>query len=210
MSSRLAAWRGAAARAIPRESVARRLTVMLATFMEVLDTTVVNVVAAAHRGQPVGQRGRVHLGADVVPGVERHHSADGRLVFHVDGAQALLYDLRGPVHGKFAAVRDGADAGRPDLLPRPAGTGRRRPATDVAGHPGGKLSAGEARHGHGGVRHGSGGGAGDRPDAGRLAPRRLAGVAFHRGVRRPDAGVPGERGRLGAAPARAGDRLPRP
>ncbi len=33
------------------------IAVMLATFMEVLDTTVVNVSLATHRRQPVGQCG---------------------------------------------------------------------------------------------------------------------------------------------------------
>jgi len=51
------------------------MTVMLATFMEVLDTTVVNVslpnIAAIFRGH------HNHLGADLLSGLERHHSAHG-------------------------------------------------------------------------------------------------------------------------------------
>ena len=59
------------------------------------------------------------------------------------------------------------------LFRDPAGRGRRRAAAGVAGHPGGELPAEEARHGDGGLRHGRGGGAHHRTDAGRLDHRQL-------------------------------------
>jgi len=40
------------------------ITVTLATFMEVLDTSIANVAAAAHRGDFVSGAGRIHVGAD--------------------------------------------------------------------------------------------------------------------------------------------------
>jgi hypothetical protein len=70
------------------------MTVMLATFMEVLDTSVANV-ALPHIAGNLSATGRIHLGADLLPGFQRHHSAHGRLVFHAVRAQALLHDLRG-------------------------------------------------------------------------------------------------------------------
>ena len=75
-----------------------RMTVMLATFMEVLDTSVANVALPHIAGNLSATRGRIDVGADLLPGVERHHPADGRLVFHADRPQALLHDLRGAVH----------------------------------------------------------------------------------------------------------------
>ncbi len=47
------------------------LTVMLPTFMEVLDTTIANVSLTPHRRQPVGFHRRIHLGADELSDFQR-------------------------------------------------------------------------------------------------------------------------------------------
>ena len=56
------------------------MTVMLATFMEVLDTSVANVALPHIAGNLSASHRRSHLGADLVPGRQCHHPADGRLV----------------------------------------------------------------------------------------------------------------------------------
>ena len=144
------------------------ITVTLATFMEVLDTSIANVALPHMAGIPGREPGRSDLGADQLPGVERHHSADLRLAGEPHRAQALLHVLRGDVHGLLAAVRPGADAAAADLGARAAGPGRRRPRAQRAGHPGGYLSDREARAGVRALWHGGGVRAGHRPH-----PRRL-------------------------------------
>ncbi len=61
------------------------LTVTLATFMEVLDTSIANVAFAAYPRQFVRQRRRSHLGADFVLGFECDRSATVRMAFLADG-----------------------------------------------------------------------------------------------------------------------------
>ena len=58
-------------------------------------------VAAAHRRQPVGDDRRIHLGADVVPGGQRHHPAADRMARDplrpqaaADGVGHRLHDRR--------------------------------------------------------------------------------------------------------------------
>ena len=51
------------------------MTVTLATFMEVLDTSIANVALPHIAGNLSVGAGREHLGADVVSGVERHRAA---------------------------------------------------------------------------------------------------------------------------------------
>ena len=129
--------------------------------------------AAAHRRQPVGQRRRSHLGADGVSRRQRDRAAAQRVVLDAVRPEALLHGVRGDLHHQLAALRRRADAGLADLLPHPAGPGRRRAAADLAGHPGRELPAREAGRRDGVLRHGRGRGAGDRADAGRLDHRQL-------------------------------------
>ena len=117
------------------------MTVMLATFMEVLDTSVANVALPHIAGSLSATRRRSHLGAHLLPGCQRHRAAAERLVLVPDRPQALLHDLRGAVHRQLHAVRPGAQPGHPDPVPHPAGHGRRRAAAHFASHPGGDLSA---------------------------------------------------------------------
>ena len=94
---------------------------MLATFMEVLDTSVANVALPAHRRQPLGHGGRSHLGAHLLPGGQRRGAAPGRLPGQPLRAQALLHDLRGHLHRLQHALRPRPQPALADLLPRPAG-----------------------------------------------------------------------------------------
>jgi len=126
---------------------ANRADVTLATFMEVLDTSIANVSLPHIAGNlSVGVDER-HLDLDVVSGVERHRAAGQRLAVDADRAQALLHDLRGAVHRQLVSVRAGAQPRHADLLPRLAGRRRRRAAAERAGDPRRHLPAAEARHG---------------------------------------------------------------
>ena len=58
---------------------------MLATFMEVLDTSVANVALPHIAGNLSASTDEDHLDADLIPGLQCHHPADGRLVLHVIG-----------------------------------------------------------------------------------------------------------------------------
>ena len=84
------------------------VTVMLATFMEVLDTSVANVALPHIAGSLSATAGGGHLGTHLLPGSQRHHSPDGSMVFHADRTQALLYDLRRAFYGQQFSLRHGA------------------------------------------------------------------------------------------------------
>jgi len=73
------------------------VTVTLATFMEVLDTSIANVALPHISGSFVGQRGRVHVDPDVLSGIERHHPAAFGLVLRINRTQALLHVVRGAI-----------------------------------------------------------------------------------------------------------------
>ncbi len=62
-----------------------------------------------HCREPGRNVGREHVGADQLPGLERHHSADERVAVDADWPQAFLHGLRGPVHAEFHALRPGDD-----------------------------------------------------------------------------------------------------
>ena len=111
------------------------MTVTLATFMEVLDTSIANVSLPHIAGNLSVGVDETHLGADVLPGVERDRPAAVRLAVDGDRPQALLHDLRGAVHRQLVPVRAGAQPRHADRLPRPAGRRRRRPAAERAGDP---------------------------------------------------------------------------
>ena len=63
--------------------------VMLATILEVLDTSVANVAVAAHCRQSVGQHRRGHLGLDQLSGLQRHRAADDRMAVRFLRAEAV-------------------------------------------------------------------------------------------------------------------------
>ena len=61
------------------QSLAVAIAVMFATFMEVLDTTVVNVSLPHIAGSLSATDRRGDVDADLLPGRERDHSADDRM-----------------------------------------------------------------------------------------------------------------------------------
>ena len=84
------------------------LTVTLATFMEVLDTSIANVALPHMAGSLGASSGRGDLGADQLPGGQRDHPSDLRLAGDAFWTQAFLHDLRGacsPSARFFAASR---------------------------------------------------------------------------------------------------------
>ncbi len=84
------------------------LVVTLATFMEVLDSSIANVSLPAHRRRPLRQPGREHVGAHLVPRRQRHRAPHQRVAREQVRPQALLHDLRGALHAQLVPVRDGA------------------------------------------------------------------------------------------------------
>src|ERR1035441_5715968 len=83
------------------------IAVMLATFMEILDTTVVNVSIPHMAGEPGRDRRRGYVGSDLVPGIERHHSAHGRMAGQPLRAPPHSADLCRRLHAHFSALRHG-------------------------------------------------------------------------------------------------------
>ena len=138
-------------------------------------------VVAAHRRKPLGGRGRKHVGVDFLPGVERRGAAAERLAVGNVRSQTVLHELCGALHDQFAVVRPGAESRLARVLPRAAGSGRRRPATERAGDFGGHVSAGETRDGVRGLRHGRGGGTGPGANVGWVDHRQ-----FHVALDFPD------------------------
>src|SRR5207237_816642 len=113
------------------------------------------------------------VGADVLFGVERDRAAAFRMAFGTGGTQAVLYDLRGVVHGEFVPVRIGAEPGRAGAVQDFAGRGRGRFAAKRAGDFERHVSAGKAGDGVRGVRDRGGRGADDWAMAGRMDYRQF-------------------------------------
>src|SRR5712671_3242351 len=109
--------------------------------------------AASHFRQFVGGRGRIDLGADVLPGLQRDCAAALWMVLLLDWAQAVLYVVRGAVHGQFVSLRPGAELGRARAFPYFAGYRRWRFAAQRAGHFERHVFGRKARHGFRRVRN---------------------------------------------------------
>ena len=75
--------------AAPLEPWLIAISVMLATFMEVLDTSVANVALPHIAGSLSASPERGHLGAHQLPGLQRHRAADHRLAERRVRPQAL-------------------------------------------------------------------------------------------------------------------------
>ncbi len=71
------------------------LTVTLATFMEVLDTSIANVALPHIAGSSVGRTGREHLGPHLVSRLERDRASAERLAFIHYRPQEFLHGLCG-------------------------------------------------------------------------------------------------------------------
>ena len=144
------------------------MTVMLATFMEVLDTSVANV-ALPHIA------GNLSASVDESTWVLTSYLVSNAIILPMGGWFSMLLGRKrfymicvalftvssclcglAPTLGSLIFFR---------VL---QGVGRRRAAAGFPGDSGGKLPAGKARHGHGDLRHGRRGSPGNRPHAGRL------------------------------------------
>ena len=147
--------------------------VSIATFMEVLDTTIANVALALYRRRPRGRHRRKHLRHHQLSRRQRHRAVDLGLAVDGDRPQALLHDLRRDLRVRLAAMRLCLESAGAGAVPHPAGPRRRRHGDQRAGDPRQLLSAGEARPGLCDLRHRGRGRAGDRPDARRLDHRQL-------------------------------------
>lgn len=107
------------------------VVVTLAAFMEVLDTTIVNV-ALPHLRHHVRELRRSHVDAHVLSRRERHRAAAVRLLLEDPRAQALLPDLHRGVHRVFVSVRHRDESRAAHHLPHSAGLFRRRFAAEPA------------------------------------------------------------------------------
>ena len=149
------------------------LTVTLATFMEVLDTSIANV-ALPHIAGGLG------ASTDESTWMLTSYLVSNAIVLPISGWISSIIGRKRfymvcvcPFHGQFIPVRTGAQPGDADFLSRSAGRRRRRPAAQRASDSGGYVRAREARHGVRGIRDGRCGRASDWPDAGRLDYRQL-------------------------------------
>ena len=148
-------------------------TVMLAVFMEVLDTSVANVSLphiAGNLSAGVDESTWVLTSylvsnAIVLPLTGWFSSLFGRKRFYM--TCVAIFTLSSMLCGLAPSL---ALAG---VFPHPARRGRGRVATHLSGHSAGEFSQGKARHGDGDVRRGRGHGADHRPHPGRLAYRQL-------------------------------------
>ena len=125
------------------------IAVMLGTFMEVLDTTVVNVSLPHIAGNLSASNRRSDLGADVLSGRQRHHPAHDRMAGQPLRPQAPADGLGHRLHHRVVPLRTRAEPPIPDRLPHHAGRKRRRPAAALAGRHARSVSAREARQGDG-------------------------------------------------------------
>src|SRR5438270_13099935 len=95
------------------------------------------------------------------------------MVFITDWPQTLLYVMCGVVHGQLVFMRLGPEPRRARSVSYFAGCGRRRLATQRAGHLERYILAGEAWHGVRGLRNCSRCGSDDRSLARRLDHRQF-------------------------------------
>ena len=88
------------------------IAVMFGTFMEVLDTTVVNVSLPHIAGSLSATDRGGDLGAHVLPGRQRDHPADDRLAGDLLRPQAAADPVGHRLHDRVVPVRPRADAAR--------------------------------------------------------------------------------------------------
>ena len=147
------------------------LTVTLATFMEVLDTSIANVALPHIAGGlwATPDEATWVLTSYLVSNAIILPSAAG---FRPHGPQALLYGLRGAVYREFDAVRAGSETCHADSLSGDAGPGRRRTCSPVSRQFWPIRFPRAAQYGFA-IYGMAMCGAGDRADAGRMDYRQL-------------------------------------
>ena len=161
------------------------VVISIATFMQVLDTSIANVALQYIAGQPGRERRREHLGAHELSRRQRSHPADQRLAVGRDRPQALLHGLRRRVHGELGAVRARAQSADADLLPRASGHRRRGHGAERAGDARRHFSREQAPDRIRALRGRRAGGTDRRSDARRLAHRQSV-LALDFPHQRPD------------------------
>ena len=146
---------------------------MLATVMQALDTTIANV-ALPH------MQGSLSATQDQIAWVLTSYIVAAAIMTPPTGCLAGRFGrkrrvpgLRRRLHRRLDAVRRGDRRWPRSSLPPAAGRVRRRPGAAVAGGAARHLPAREARPGDGDVGRRRDGRPDPRPDAGRLADRRL-------------------------------------
>ncbi len=149
------------------------ITVTLATFMEVLDTSIANV-ALPHMAGTLG------ASQEEATWVLTSYLVSSAIILPISGWLANRFGRKRFYMSCVAmftvmlhAVRLCADAATADCGACAAGPWRRRPRHQRTGHPGRHLSRGKTRPGLRAIRHGGGGGAGHRPHLRRLDHRQL-------------------------------------
>ena len=146
---------------------------MLATFMEVLDTSIASV-ALPHIA------GNLGASTDEATWVLTSYLVSNAIMLPTSAwfgeflwPEEVFDRVHHYLHCVVVCVRGGDEPRDADRRARGAGRGRRRVATAGASDPAGEFSAGPPRRGHGGVWRGRDCRADHRPDAGRLADGQL-------------------------------------
>ena len=149
------------------------LTVTMATFMELLDTSISNVSLphiAGGLGTSYDESTWVLTSYLVANAVD---PADERVAQPRLRPQALLHDVRRAVHRDLVSLRNRAEPRRADFFPRAAGHRRRRPGAGRTGDTGRYLSRREARRRFRALQHGDRHCARHRAAAGRMDHRQF-------------------------------------
>ena len=102
------------------------LTVTLATFMEVLDTSIANVALPVYLRRALGRPESIDLGPDQLSRRQRDRIALVRLADGAFRPQAVLYGLCVLIHGELGPLRRGPEHRASCLVPDLSGTRRRR------------------------------------------------------------------------------------
>ncbi len=123
------------------------VAVTLAAFMEILDTTIVNVALPHIAGSLSSSSDEADLGADLLSGRQRHRADDLGMAQRPVRPQALLHPLHRDVHGMLVPLRHRDQPQSAHHLPAGAGLLRRRAAAQPAIHHPRHLSARQAQRG---------------------------------------------------------------
>ena len=177
------------------------ITVTIATFMELLDTSIANVslphiaggLATSYDESTWVLTSYLVANAVVLPLSAWLSRVFGRKRYYMACVATLQPQL--------GVVRSGAEPVAPDRLPRAPGHRRRRIGTGRTGHPGRHLSGCETRGRFRALQHGDRDRPGDRADSRRLDHRQLL-VALdllHQPAARRPVPVPDQPPRLGSS-----------
>ena len=149
------------------------ITVILASVIELVDTSIVNVALPADDGQPGRHARRGRLGRDRLRRGERDRRADGRLALVRLRTPQLLRRLDHPLHGRVLLLRTRHGHLGARGLPVHPGRRRRRAAGDLTVDPGRDVPARGARPRQRPLRTRRRRRPDDRPDPRRLDHRQL-------------------------------------